>query len=1467
MQRLNLKFLVGFFLATVLICVGAYAVWAYNVKQKIAVIRQKAVAAEEEGDLKAAVRLYQQYLNYNAGDNEQLGKVAIMAADIAADPEATPADQKKAYRLLSRSLRSMPDRNDLRRKFVDVLVDRRMFSDAQKQIIELEKQNVSNDELDFLYATCSEALGEYDQALEWTASLIGYDRDRTEFDIHLANAPQMLKAYVLFAEVLRRRGTLGRGDEILADATIEQMVVTNPKSAEAFMIRGDYLQEYNMAGTVSERRKRFKLAQESMRNALSLDKNNIDVLLANADLALTEDEYELADEYLRKAQQIAPGDSRIYISRARASRRQYDQEGVIEQLQVGLQVLPNNHEILSELFAARLDAKQNEQARAVIKKMQEAGFREESVGLAEAKLLMLEKKWPLAIQKLESLRPFMSLVSATGTTEVDSLLSKCFGVLKYFDRQLLVCSRLLSMNPRSPDGMLGRASALLELGRLSESYDAYQRLRRRIGEKEFGRNASTRDGYTRLLIARGKTDPGYLEELRQLRQGIYSAEGFEEVAKALIIARSLLMDDRNDEALESLSEELVKHSDSEQLQDLFLTILVKQKGPAAGLNYVSEALARADDPWKDRPAFLFRRAAWTRLLGGPDVLNKLMKIEEDIEKYDKADWAYLWQSMARVYYGMVPQPIDKVRRCLQHAVDLDPEDRWVVERLFELAMEENSERDMLNSLSAVADGFGKNSDLSLFLQARYQMWKYDQQAEGEVSLAGVEELISRLATIRPQWHKLLQLRGSLAAREEKIKEAIDFFKEALQLGPRDHKVAQQLVDLLLRQGRYDEAQEIVGRTVGSSSIMQRMQIITEAVSGDKQKAREALDTPEWVESEDAEKWMWRGRVLNYLDHREDAEKSFRKAMELAPEKAGAASSMIDFLIKNNRLADAYHELRDFENRMPEKGPGMQVLATYYARRQMITRIPLIAEHYIKTVIDADQESIALQNQLIAHYVANDRIGAAIGHLNAILEEKLEDDAVLDPLTIWARRSLARLLMKQIGHQPFQHALGLLEANRVDGELSHEDIRVKGLQLALRKEPAYRQLGLTFLENIPLQNLTRLEQLVLARLYFSSGRWRECRELMEKLIAQNPTKGGLLASYVEMLVEKRELLQSQRWLRKLKTSVPENDQSVPFARLEALVAELNGKKRLAASTVEDLNSQNGKPISSERILAIAHIYEELGLYREAEEQHRRASAQDSSKRLELASYLARRGNIDESIKICSEMLNKETVREITKIAFTLGRQYGGQLTPEQSEQIIGWINYARQEHPDSPEFYIYEASFLDFVGKYAEGIEVLNRISLDQCTELEKGMIANNRADLSLKLDDNEEQLFADLEKAFEILGPQVELLDTRAMALLQKGDCSAAVRDLKEATLFYPDSGRLDAFWATGMHAPGNVGNRVLLERGIYHFHLALAYQCQNEKQAARAALEAAEDLGFEESNVKPSELARYHELRSWLGY
>jgi tetratricopeptide (TPR) repeat protein len=334
--------------------------------------------------------------------------------------------------------------------------------------------------------------------------------------------------------------------------------------------------------------------------------------------------------------------------------------------------------------------------------------------------------------------------------------------------------------------------------------EVYQKLRRQIGKQRFDKNAELRDNYMQLLLTLGKKEPKYLEQLRQIREGVYSSQSVDDIDKILLKIRSLLLDDRLNEAINSLDEEFIEHPDNQSLQDLYLSALVRQQGPAEALKYLNEATHRASDPWEDRSDFLVRRAQWIGSLEDPEVFGKLKDLEAEIQNYDESDWPYFWKEMAKVYYGLSPSRLVEVTRCLRRAAELDPEDHWVAQRLFELAMQENSERRMLNTLAKVADRFGKESDLWCFLQARYRFWKYDQQQDVEASLAGVEELIDRLASIRPRWHKLLVLRGDLAHREEQIEEAIDFYKESLDLGPLDNTVTQQLVELLVNEGRLEE---------------------------------------------------------------------------------------------------------------------------------------------------------------------------------------------------------------------------------------------------------------------------------------------------------------------------------------------------------------------------------------------------------------------------------------------------------------------------------------------------------------------------------------------------------------------------------------------------------------------------------------------------------------------------------------
>ena len=166
--------------------------------------------------------------------------------------------------------------------------------------------------------------------------------------------------------------------------------------------------------------------------------------------------------------------------------------------------------------------------------------------------------------------------------------------------------------------------------------------------------------------------------------------------------------------------------------------------------------------------------------------------------------------------------------------------------------------------------------------------------------------------------------------------------------------------------------------------------------------------------------------------------------------------------------------------------------------------------------------------------------------------------------------------------------------------------------------------------------------------------------------------------------------------------------------------------------------------------------------------------------------------------------------------------------------------AKEEFPEDWKTRMQEAFLLDREGNTTEAIARLNEMDWEKLSEYEQGMIANNRAYLNLKLGQNGDTVSKDLAIAFESLGPKIELLDTRAMASIEKKQFEQAIRDLNLATQFEPSSGR-------------------------YHFHLALAYQGQDDRSAAKEALELAQAIGLSQKVMDPSEKSKYKILQSWL--
>jgi tetratricopeptide (TPR) repeat protein len=143
------------------------------------------------------------------------------------------------------------------------------------------------------------------------------------------------------------------------------------------------------------------------------------------------------------------------------------------------------------------------------------------------------------------------------------------------------------------------------------------------------------------------------------------------------------------------------------------------------------------------------------------------------------------------------------------------------------------------------------------------------------------------------------------------------------------------------------------------------------------------------------------------------------------------------------------------------------------------------------------------------------------------------------------------------------------------------------------------------------------------------------------------------------------------------------------------------------------------------------------------------------------------------------------------------------------------------------------------GEYQKALDLLNSISTANLDDNLRGLLANNRAYMNVRLGKAEESL-EEINTAINLWGPRVEVLDTRAMIHLSRGDYEKAIEDLKEATMFPVKS-------------------------GVYFFHLALAYQAADNRPAAMKALGLAKDMQFLGDDVAPNEREQLDKLRRWL--
>jgi len=720
------------------------------------------------------------------------------------------------------------------------------------------------------------------------------------------------------------------------------------------------------------------------------------------------------------------------------------------------------------------------------------------------------------------------------------------------------------------------------------------------------------------------------------------------------------------------------------------------------------------------------------------------------------------------------------------------------------------------------------------------------------------EHLATASEMRPNWVRPTLLAAALNDDQGDGRSAVDGYIRTIELGVRDPAVIRRVIQLLYGRQDYATAGKLLQRFEQEqrpfSTDLYRLQSQVSAKLEDFDGALAAAKEVT-VDSQNYQDHIWLGQVLGIVGQRTggtspdpatnamlvDAEKSLRRAVELAGDLPETWVALVQFLTRTDQIPAAETATEEARGKIAaDKLP----LAMGECLR-MIGKTEDAEKEYQKALAKAPKD-LSVIRQVAEFCSRNGGPQLAEPQLKQIVAKKLPAD---EKDLIWARRVLA-LVMRGRGDFPsLTEALDLVEENLKADKSSALDKRTKAVLLFGHPEKEQRQEGIQILKTLVEQGSSPSpdERYQLAQVYLRSGEWAEARKQMVLLLANHEGHGDYneyLRTFIRGQLQNKEISEAELWLRRLEAVAPDAF-STTVLKAEALF--LQGKPD---QVVDLLTSAVAKPDAASppdvrRLLSAARGLESFAdrsraagdeaaatrFVTEAEKLMRQYAQQLPAKKLALAAFLARQDQLDEALDLLEDAWEDADPDDV-----------GGTITgvlskldsdPEHAQRIEKVLLAALQKH-DRPFALLYVLSQSRIRQERFDDAEAIYRELLQK--DSKNVVVMNDLAELLAFRRQQPEEALELVQTAIKMSGPVSNLLDTRASVYLALDKPREAIQDARDAIAENPRPNR--------------------------HFHLARAYYQAKQKEKAAEALQEAEKLGLDPQQLHPLERPVFRKLK-----
>jgi tetratricopeptide (TPR) repeat protein len=1349
-KMLNRKFLGILVLVVAVFAIGVYCLHSIQVSRNAGAYLTQAERAEQEGDLDQAIEHLSRYLVLKPGDTTALAKYALLLADekIATNARA----RSHAVDLLEQVLRRDPSRADVRRALIPLALRQGRHHEARPHLDILFQATPQDPHLEYFAGVCDEADGQLTNAADWYEKAINHSTDGKD--------KLIVDSYLRRSRLLRMR--LNQPEE----------------------------------------------ATKLVRRLLQVAPDNADAILAAAEQADGDKNWDEAKKLLERGIELHPRNGRMYIALALVERNSSGQQAEVAVLRRGLKAAAEN-QFDAVLFLADLllDNREFQEVRTAMPRLERAYFPTAALNYLKARIDLAEGQWLQASLQLENARPHL-IHWPIMLKKADFCLAQCYEQLGNPDQQLATSRRALQLDPLWPPAQRSLASALWATGRLDEALAEYRKLA--------AQDPALRLVLARLLIQRNLNLPAaerrWDEAEALLDEAAKSAADSLELP--LLRADILIAKDKLPEARQLL---VTAHEQHPRHIPFWLGLAVLAdltEGPDKALEILAQAHAQTGDSVELRLA----QAGFLLKNKKPELSKALAELEKPSEQLSSEDRQRLRRLLADAYLraGLT---VDAGR--LWNAIAKEqPDDLQCRLALFDLALGTGNDAEAQRLVADIRRLEGETGTLWRYAEAA-RIIRQKSPADRNASFAEAAKLLEDVAKRRPSWGKVALLQAELSGKQGDKDRALEHYQDAFKRGERGPDVIRPTLNLLYERRRYQEADALIRKLpeqAGLSGDFGRLAADLALRAHDPKRAVEMVQAS--AKSTDHRDHIWRGQVLWAADQKVEAEAAFRNAVKLAEQLPDAWLALVYFLAGTGQKDKALAAVEEAKQKVPA-GEAPLMLASCW---EVVGDLPKATEQF-RTALAAKPSDPLVLRSATQFYLRHGQAPKAVELFRSMLDPKV---ALSEDARTWARRSLAVTLAATGNKGQIGEALTLVEQNLKAVGNNPEDQRAKAIVLAA--DPRRRGEALRLLEERHArQPLRPDDQFLLVQLIESLGDWPKARERMLTLLAAHENNPLYLAHYVAALLTRDDSAQAELWVAKLEKLEPEAWRTVD---LKVRVLQAQGKKTAAADL---LTNYSRKPDAD--IAFAATALDRLGEHAAAEELHRKnvAGSNRPESVLPLAQNLALQNRLPEAMELCNKAWEICPVEAVAITSMACLR--ATRPNQEQIQKVEQRLATALKQKPESLTLRLVLADLRDFQGRYADAI-ALHRQILQR--DKDNVMALNNLAWLLILHGKDPTEALQLANRAIEAAGPNPSLLDTRGIAYLALEQTEPALKDLKEATAQSPNAVRL--------------------------FHLARAHQSVKDRGTALKELQRAHTMGLKANTIHPLERPSLEKLQAALG-